>query len=131
MKDTRNIESISKMERRAASKSLIVCSVLVSGSVILTALVFLTKPSLAETFRSNMVVIIQVLSLVLFIPLSCVVYCMDRQKQKLLKKEMNVKRRLRTLTFDEDKRQVKSNKMKKLPPKLVPAPPEAVYYRMG
>nr|XP_034333649.1 uncharacterized protein LOC105336846 isoform X3 [Crassostrea gigas]XP_034333650.1 uncharacterized protein LOC105336846 isoform X4 [Crassostrea gigas] len=130
MKDTRNIESISKMERRAASKSLIVCSVLVSGSVILTALVFLTKPSL-ETFRSNMVVIIQVLSLVLFIPLSCVVYCMDRQKQKLLKKEMNVKRRLRTLTFDEDKRQVKSNKMKKLPPKLVPAPPEAVYYRMG
>ncbi|XP_052711197.1 uncharacterized protein LOC128185634 isoform X2 [Crassostrea angulata] len=130
MKDTRNIESISKMEKRPASKSLIVCSVFVSGSVILTALVFLTKPSL-ETFRSNIVVIIQVLSLVLFIPLSCVVCCMDRQKQKLLRKEMNVKCRLRTLTFDEDKRQIKIKKKKKLPPKLVPAPPEAVYYRMG
>uniref|UniRef100_K1Q1H3 Uncharacterized protein n=1 Tax=Magallana gigas TaxID=29159 RepID=K1Q1H3_MAGGI len=42
------IWGITKMERRAASKSLIVCSVLVSGSVILTALVFLTKPSLAD-----------------------------------------------------------------------------------
>lgn len=37
----------------------------------------------------------------------------------------------RTLTFDEDKRQIKIKKKKKLPPKLVPAPPEAVYYRMG
>lgn len=85
---------------------------------------------LAETFKTNMVAIIQAFSLVLFIPLSCVVWCRDRQKQKLLRKEMNAKCRLdRTLTFDEDKRQVK--KKKKLPPKLVPAPPEAVHYRMG
>lgn len=85
---------------------------------------------LAETFKTNMVAIIQAFSLVLFIPLSCVVWCRDRQKQKLLRKEMNAKCRFdRTLTFDEDKRQVK--KKKKMPPKLVPAPPEAVHYRMG
>lgn len=85
---------------------------------------------LAETFKTNMVAIIQAFSLVLFIPLSCVVWCRDRQKQKLLRKEMNAKCRFdRTLTFDEDKRQVK--KKKKIPPKLVPAPPEAVHYRMG
>lgn len=120
------------MERRRSSKSLIVCSALVSGSVILTALVFLTKPSLAEAFKTNMVVTIQVFCLVLFIPLYCVVWCMDRQKQKLLRKEMNVKCRSRTLAFDEDKRQIKKKKKnKRLPPKLVPDPPEAVYYRMG
>lgn len=85
---------------------------------------------LAETFKTNMVAIIQAFSLVLFIPLSCLVWCRDRQKQKLLRREMNAKCRLdRTLTFDEDKRQVK--KKKKLPPKLVPAPPEAVQFRMG
>lgn len=38
----------------------------------------------------------------------------------------------RTLAFDEDKRQIKKKKKnKRLPPKLVPDPPEAVYYRMG
>nr|XP_022328505.1 ADAM 17-like protease isoform X1 [Crassostrea virginica]XP_022328507.1 ADAM 17-like protease isoform X3 [Crassostrea virginica] len=85
---------------------------------------------LAETFKTNMVAIIQAFSLVLFIPLSCLVWCRDRQKQKLKRIEMNAKCRYdRTLTFDEDRRQVK--KKKKVQPKFIPAPPEAVNHRMG
>lgn len=41
-----------KMERRRGLNSLIVCSVLVSGSIVLTALVFLTKPSLGKKCSS-------------------------------------------------------------------------------
>ncbi|XP_048776718.2 ADAM 17-like protease [Ostrea edulis] len=85
---------------------------------------------IAETFKTNMVAIIQAFSIILFIPLSCIVWCRDKKKAKKLRMEMSAKCRIdRTLTFDEDKRQVK--KKKKIPPKFIPAPPEAVNFRSG
>ncbi|XP_061189313.1 ADAM 17-like protease [Saccostrea echinata] len=85
---------------------------------------------LAETFKTNMVAIIQAFSLVLFIPICCVVFYKDRKKTKKQRLEMSAKCRAdRTLTFDEDRRQIK--RKKKIPPKFIPAPPEAVIHRSG
>ncbi|XP_071148410.1 ADAM 17-like protease [Mytilus edulis] len=63
---------------------------------------------IAEAFKTNMVAFIQVFSLLIWVPLSCVVWCRDKRSQKWSRNELNIKKREnRNLMVDQDGRPIK------------------------